>query len=133
MKSRKMLLMVHIYFQGRNRGTDIENRLRTQRDKERAGWIERAALTYICHHVWDRQRAGSCSTAQGAQLSAPDDWRGGPGDRREALEGGSICIHTDDSVQELGWRRVTFTFHYSWFILLYSRNEQNIVNQLYSN
>ena len=44
-------------FQGRNRDTDIENRLWTQQGKEREGQIERAALTYIhvcvcaCMHV----------------------------------------------------------------------------------
>ena len=39
------------YLQGRRREADIQNGLWTQQGKERVGWPERVALTYIHHHV----------------------------------------------------------------------------------
>ena len=35
-----------------------------------AGWSGRVALTYVHHHVWDRQLDRSCWPARGAQLGA---------------------------------------------------------------
>ena len=40
-----------MYLQGRNRDAGIENRLWTQKVKERVGQIERVALTYILPRV----------------------------------------------------------------------------------
>ena len=72
-------------FQGRNRDTDIENRLWTQQGKEREGQIERAALTYIhvcvcaCMHVHGcvcacmRVRACVCAAQSCLTLYRPMD------------------------------------------------------------
>ena len=43
------------YLQGRNRDTDVEHRLVTQRGREKRVRTERAALTYIHSHVQNRQ------------------------------------------------------------------------------
>ena len=39
--------------QGRNRDTDVENRLVDMVGKERVGLIERASLTHTHYHVYD--------------------------------------------------------------------------------
>ena len=39
----------------------------TQRGKERVGWIEKVALTYIHYHVWNRYLLGSCCIMLGTQ------------------------------------------------------------------
>ena len=39
----------------------------TQQGKGRAGRIERVVLTFVYHHVWNRQLAGSCCVTRGAQ------------------------------------------------------------------
>ena len=71
--------------------------LRTQRGKEKAGRMGRAARTCVHHHVSDRRLVGSCCMAQGAQLGALwwlERWGGGG---REGLEKGDAYIHMADS------------------------------------
>ena len=77
--------MVHIYFQGRNRGTDIENRLRKQGDKQTVECIERAALTNI--YATSKTDSEQEAAVQHGELSSVlrDDWRGGAGDGREGV------------------------------------------------
>ena len=63
-----------------------------------AGWIGRVALTYVHHHVWDRQLDRSCWPARGAQLRALRCHRGrGWGlcgrSRREGVNGDIQPIH----------------------------------------
>ena len=58
-----------VYFQGRNRDTDLENGRvdATGGDGETNG---RPGLTYVYYHVENRWLVGGCFKAQGAQLGA---------------------------------------------------------------
>ena len=107
------ILLIYLY--GINRDTNIENKFWTQWKKERAQQVERNTDIYTTPGV--KQPAGSCSVNQGAQLSAlwwprPVGWGGGWG-------GGSS-----------GSRHM---YTYGWFMLLYSRSQNSILDQLYSN
>ena len=72
------------YIQGKNRDTDVENWPVNAGEKERVGWTERAALTYIHYHLWCRLLVGSCCATQGARPGALWRFRG-----VESGEGGS--------------------------------------------
>ena len=73
---------------------------------------ERVALTYIHYHLWNRQLVGSCCIAQGAQLGALWWWPREVGGGKSQREG--IYVY------------------FSLFMLLFSRNQYNIVKQLSS-
>ena len=68
MESRNMVLMNLIC----RAGIEVQRQRMgswTQRGEVRAGHISRAALTHMHDRVWNSRPAGSCCTAQGAQLS----------------------------------------------------------------
>ena len=67
--------------------------------KRRVGWTGRAALTHMHYQVWNRQLAGGCWVAQGAQVRAlwwPRGWDRPGGSK--AHEWGGSCIHIADSL-----------------------------------
>ena len=109
MASRKM-------GQGRKRDGDIEDGCVYMGEEGRVEQIGRVGLTHMhthrhCH-LWNRQLVGTSYIVQGAQRSALWWlWWVGWG-----LEGGP--------------RGRGYMYAYSWFTLLYSRNEYNVVKQL---
>ena len=84
----------------------------TQKGERRVRQTGTLGLSYTHHHVSNRRLVGSRCIAGGAQLGAlndPDGGMGAGGDSRRR----HMCA-------------------YGWFMLLCSRNEYNIVMQLYS-
>ena len=109
-------------------GGNLLDPLRENKE-ERVGWVGRVPLTCICYHMPNRQLGGSCTAAQlwntpvcspvwtqGVQLGALWWPRGVGWGRWEGGSRGSDMCNT-----------------HGWFTLLYSRNQHNIVKQLYFN
>ena len=78
------------HLQSRDRDTDTENRLWTQRGKKRVGQVERGALKHIYYHMWNRWLMGMRCTAQGAQHSTLWQRRGARWCGGKVREGGDI-------------------------------------------
>ena len=94
------------YLQHSNGNADIENRLRTQQGKERAGWTERVELTYMHYRVWNRHKR---EVAVSAGNSA---WCSGTTQMDGMGAGGWV------------WGRFKRegTYTHDWFMLLYGKN-----------
>ena len=113
------------YFQGRIRNTDIENRL-VDTVWGRRGWDELREQHWHTYTTMGKTASGKllCNTGSPAWCSwwpRGEEWRRG---RSKAQEGGDYThTHTHTHIY----------IYYGWFILLYGRNQHNIVKQLSSN
>ena len=112
MHTRKSITKRWTYLQGRNREADTENRLVLTAGGGEGSWIGRLGLAYIHYHMQSRYLVGSYCRVQELSVGLCDNL-GGMG---------------------VGWKRGSrgrgHMYSYSWFSLLYSRNQHDIVKQL---
>ena len=128
-QKKKKKLYINTYIRNLERSTDepmvrAAMETQTQRtdlrkwvsgEKERVGWMERVAWEHIHNHMQNTWPVGICCTAQRTRIRSL--WQ----PRRVGWDGrwgGSS-------------RRRRCMCTYGWYMLIYGRNEHNIINTIY--